>query len=94
MDKDEFLARASRPAEEALRVHPFYRGNFPGWTSGTSHPLGAAAAAVQAQAEGVARIVSSRDEIRARAAQTMRNARETTPLLMREGLIPEPPKGA
>ncbi len=58
------------------------------------HPRVATAAAVQAQVEGVARIVRSRNEIRTRASQTMRNALETTRLLMREGLIPEPPKGA
>jgi malate dehydrogenase (oxaloacetate-decarboxylating) len=58
------------------------------------HPRVAAAAAVQAQAEGVARIVRSRDELRTLASQTMRNALETTRLLMREGLIPEAPKGA
>jgi malate dehydrogenase (oxaloacetate-decarboxylating) len=54
----------------------------------------AVAAATEAQAQGVARVAKSRTEIHDAASRSMWNSRETTRLLMREGLIPEPPKGA
>jgi len=54
----------------------------------------AVAAATEAQAQGVARVAKSRAEIHDAASRSMWNARETTRLLMRAGLIPEPPKGA
>jgi malate dehydrogenase (oxaloacetate-decarboxylating) len=55
------------------------------------HPRVAVAAAMQAQAQGVARVARSREEVRAGAARTMRDAREMTSVLMREGLIPAVP---
>ncbi|MBI4270254.1 MAG: NADP-dependent malic enzyme [Candidatus Rokubacteria bacterium] len=55
------------------------------------HVRVAAAAAAQAQAEGVARLDVPRAALEAQAAATMRTARETTHVLMREGLIPPPP---
>ncbi len=51
------------------------------------HPRVAAAAALQAQAQGVARLVKSREQVHDEAARTMRAARETTRVLLREGLI-------
>ena len=54
-------------------------------------PRVAAAAAMAAQAEGVARLQSSRAEIQSHAAKLMCEARETTRVLMREGLIAAPP---
>jgi len=58
------------------------------------HPRVAVAAATEAQAQGVARIAKSPAEVHDAASRSMRDARETTRLLMRAGLIPEPPKGA
>ena len=55
------------------------------------HVRVAAAAAAQAQAEGVARLDVPRAALEAQAAAAMRTARETTHVLMREGLIPPPP---
>jgi len=54
-------------------------------------PRVAAAAAMAAQAEGVARLERSHAELQAHAAKVMREARETTRVLMREGLIAAPP---
>jgi malate dehydrogenase (oxaloacetate-decarboxylating) len=54
------------------------------------HPRMAVAAAVAAQAEGVARIARSPAEVEAGARKAMRDAREATRLLMREGLIARP----
>ncbi|MEI6509431.1 MAG: hypothetical protein WCO14_00620 [bacterium] len=28
MDKNELLAKANKPSEEAVRLHPFYRGKI------------------------------------------------------------------
>ena len=168
--KDELLARAGKPSEEALRLHPFYRGKmqttpkcairgfedfaiwyspgvaapcraiqkdpdlvFPGLFRGAldvrarritdgmatavarelarfatergihdddilprmdewdAFPRVAAAAGMAAQAEGVARLQRSHSELQAYAAKLMREARETTRVLMREGLIAAPP---
>ena len=54
-------------------------------------PRVAAAAGMAAQAEGVARLQRSHSELQAHAAKLMREARETTRVLMREGLIAAPP---
>lgn len=54
-------------------------------------PRVAAAAGMAAQAEGVARLQRSHSELQAHAAKLMREARETTHVLMREGLIAAPP---
>jgi malate dehydrogenase (oxaloacetate-decarboxylating) len=55
------------------------------------HPRVATAAAMTAQAQGVARLAKSREQVQAEAAKAMSDAREATRLLMREGLIPAPP---
>jgi malate dehydrogenase (oxaloacetate-decarboxylating) len=54
-------------------------------------PRVAAAAAMAAQADGVARLQRGRAELETQAAKLMREARETTRVLMREGLIAAPP---
>jgi len=54
-------------------------------------PRVAAAAGMAAQAEGIARLQRSHSELQAHAAKLMREARETTRVLMREGLIAAPP---
>ena len=54
-------------------------------------PRVAAAAAMAAQTDGVARLQRSRAQLEAQAAKLMREARETTRVLMREGLIAAPP---
>jgi malic enzyme len=51
-------------------------------------PRVAAAAALQAQEEGVARLARSREQVQQRTARLVREAREATRLLMRAGLIP------
>ena len=51
-------------------------------------PRIAAAVGVRAQAQNVARLSLSAEDIQHRAAETITNARETTQLLMREKLIP------
>jgi malate dehydrogenase (oxaloacetate-decarboxylating) len=54
-------------------------------------PRAAVAAAMAAQEQGVARLRKGREDLHREAAQAMRDAREATRLLMREGLIPAPP---
>jgi malic enzyme len=144
--KDELLARAGKPGEEALRLHPFYRGKmqttpkcairgFEDFAIWYSPGVAAPCRAIQkdpdllfahtnkansiaivtdgtrvlglgdigpdaglpvmegkaAQAEGVARLQRSHSELQLYAAKLMREARETTRVLMREGLIAAPP---
>jgi len=55
------------------------------------HPRVAAAAAMTAQAQGVARLAKTREQVHQEAVKAMSDAREATRLLMREGLIPAPP---
>ena len=54
-------------------------------------PRVAATAAMAAQAQGLARVARSREDVYAEAARIMQRARDATGLLMRTGLIPEPP---
>jgi malate dehydrogenase (oxaloacetate-decarboxylating) len=54
-------------------------------------PRVAATAAMTAQAQGLARVTRSREDVHAEAARVMQQARDATALLMRAGLIPEPP---
>lgn len=56
-----------------------------------AHPRVAVAAAMAAQAEGLARLTKRRDQVHAEAVRVMGQAREATRVLMREGLIPAPP---
>ena len=56
------------------------------------HARVAAAAGLAAQEEGVARLTRSREQLIGGAETRMREAREATELLMRAGLIPEPPQ--
>jgi malate dehydrogenase (oxaloacetate-decarboxylating) len=55
------------------------------------HPRVAVAAAMAAQAEGLACLAKRGEQIYAEAVRAMREAREATRVLMREGLIPAPP---
>jgi hypothetical protein len=53
------------------------------------HPRLAVVAAMAAQAQGLARVARSADEIEADARQVMGAAREATAVLTRAGLIPD-----
>jgi malate dehydrogenase (oxaloacetate-decarboxylating) len=55
-------------------------------------PREAVACALQSLKEGVARVKMSRQELWDRATHIIGNARESTTLLMKKGLIPPPPK--
>jgi malate dehydrogenase (oxaloacetate-decarboxylating) len=55
------------------------------------YPRVAAAVGMKAIEQGVARITATREELRARAEQLIRKAREGAALLMREGIIPPVP---
>ncbi|HWS11951.1 MAG TPA: hypothetical protein VN279_04070, partial [Rhodocyclaceae bacterium] len=57
------------------------------------YPRVATAVGLQAQREGLAHLSLDRGALMARATQLIRNARESTESLMREGLIPAPPVG-
>jgi len=46
---------------------------------------------MKAQEQGVARIKASREELAKQAEKMIRQSRETTTLLMKEGLIPPAP---
>jgi len=55
-------------------------------------PRVAVAAAMKAQEQGLARVDKTAAELHREAERVMREAREAVSLLMREGLIPEPPR--
>ncbi len=55
-------------------------------------PREAVACALQSIKEGVARVKLSRQELWDRAVSIIKNVRESTSLLMKEGLIPPPPE--
>jgi malate dehydrogenase (oxaloacetate-decarboxylating) len=55
-------------------------------------PREAVACALQSLKEGVARVKLSRQELWDRATRIIKNARESTNLLMKKGLIPPPPE--
>jgi malate dehydrogenase (oxaloacetate-decarboxylating) len=55
-------------------------------------PREAAAVAVKAVEQGVARLPTTYEQEIERASQMIRQAREMTHLLMREGFIPEGPQ--
>jgi malate dehydrogenase (oxaloacetate-decarboxylating) len=55
-------------------------------------PREAVACALQSIKEGVARVKLSRQELWDKATCIIKNARESTSLLMKKGLIPPPPK--
>jgi malate dehydrogenase (oxaloacetate-decarboxylating) len=55
-------------------------------------PREAVACALQSIKEGVARVKMNRQELWDRAVSIIKNARESTSLLMKEGLIPPPPE--
>jgi malate dehydrogenase (oxaloacetate-decarboxylating) len=55
-------------------------------------PREAVACALQSIKEGVARVKMSRQKLWDRATRIIKNARESTNLLMKKGLIPPPPK--
>lgn len=52
----------------------------------------AVAVGMKAQEQGVARIKVSRDELKRQAESMIKNARDTAEMMMKEGLIPPPPK--
>jgi hypothetical protein len=47
---------------------------------------------MKAQEQGVARIKATREQLTKQAETMIKNARETTELMMKEGLIPAAPK--
>jgi len=53
-------------------------------------PHVAVATALKAQEQGIARLFKTREELYDQAAKVIRDAREATQLLMREGYIPQP----
>ena len=55
-------------------------------------PREAVACALESIKEGVARVKPSRQELYDRATRMIKNAQESTELLMKKGLIPPPPK--
>jgi malate dehydrogenase (oxaloacetate-decarboxylating) len=54
-------------------------------------PRVAAATAMKAQEQGIARLSKTREQLLGQAAKVIRQAREATQLLMREGCIPQAP---
>ena len=56
-------------------------------------PREAVATAMKAQEQGIARLSKTREQLYREASKTIRQARETTQLLMREGLIAGAPEG-
>lgn len=99
--KDELLARARKPAQEAMTLHAFYRGkvqmvpkcpirsadDFAIWYT----PGVAAATALKAQEQGLARLWKSRQELVETAARNIKEARDAARVLMQEGVIAPAP---
>jgi hypothetical protein len=54
-------------------------------------PHTAVRVAMKAQEQGVAGLSKDRDTLYEEAVKTIHNARQATKVLMREGVIPEPP---
>jgi malate dehydrogenase (oxaloacetate-decarboxylating) len=81
----EELARCAR--ERGLRAESI----LPRMDEWEVYPRVATAVALQAQRDGVAQLALERDALMATATQLIRNARESTAALMREGLIATPP---
>jgi hypothetical protein len=55
-----------------------------------AHVCMAVAAATAAQAQGLARVTCTVEEVEAEARRVMQNARDSTAALARAGLIPDP----
>ena len=52
----------------------------------------AVAVGLKAQEQGVARVSATREQLTKQAEAMIKNARETTEILMKEGLIPKAPE--
>ncbi|MGE5193985.1 MAG: NAD(P)-dependent malic enzyme [Deltaproteobacteria bacterium] len=65
---------------------------LPGMDEWEVYPRVAAATAMKAQEEGVARLSKSADQVYREAHRVIQQARAATQVLMREGIIPPPPE--
>jgi malate dehydrogenase (oxaloacetate-decarboxylating) len=88
---DEMALAAAHALARCARERGIHEGSIlPRMDEWEVYPCVAAATAVQAQEQGVARLTRSREELYEQAARTIRQAREATRLLMKDGCIPEP----
>jgi malate dehydrogenase (oxaloacetate-decarboxylating) len=90
---DEMAVAAARELAGFARERGIHEDDIlPRMDEWDVHPRVAVAAAMAAQAQGLARTAASRERLHADAVRIMREARETVRVLMREGLIPPPPE--
>lgn len=91
---DEMAAAVARELARFARERGIHEDDIlPRMDEWDVHPRVAVAAAMAAQAQGLARVTATREHLHAGAVRVMRDARETVRVLMREGLIAEPPAG-
>ena len=90
---DDMCIAAGRELAEFAEERGIHEGDIvPRMDEWEVFPREAVACALQSIKEGVARIKLSRQELWDRAVSIIKNVRESTSLLMKEGLIPPPPE--
>lgn len=89
---DSMAIAAAREVAEVARERGLSAGRIvPRMDDPDLYPRVAAATALAAQQEGVARLRLTREQLLARAAQSIAAARGATDALMRAGFIAQPP---
>lgn len=89
----ELLARTQKPAEEALRLRPDYRGKLEVTPKYAIHRQ-AAAVALKAIEQGAAKNVLTKAALMENATRIIRRAQQRARVLMKEGIsapIPDRP---
>ncbi len=90
---DDMCIAAGRELAEFAEERGIHEGDIvPRMDEWEVFPREAVACALQSIKEGVARVKLSRQELWDRAVSIIKNVRESTSLLMKEGLIPPPPE--
>ena len=90
---DDMCIAAGRELAKFAEERELHEGDIvPRMDEWEVFPREAVACALQSIKEGVARVKLSRQELLDRAVSIIRNVRESTSLLMREGFIPPPPE--
>lgn len=92
---DNMAIAAARELAQAARERGICATNIlPGMDEWEVYPRVAAATAMKAQEEGVARLTKTAEQVYQEARAVIQRSRDATSLMMREGIIPPVPKGA
>ena len=102
--QEQLLAKAQKSGQNAMKPLLVYRGEIgpgrgfhstdigPRVDEWDVFPREAVAVSMKAQEQGLARLTMTRQELHNQASATIRRARETAHLLMREGVIAPVPE--